>query len=141
MRPQPSQKGGSRVLPAYQGTPGRVPLLLTYVTRFQGSLSRLEVAGVSRWDLSSLNHPTAMALVPGLGLVVRDSGLAVFGGTPDGIAMACMSLLRVAWLVAVARGGLARHCQLGAEAAEPEVVALEGLGQGCPKAPNRRKVH
>ena len=45
------------------------------------------------------------AVVPGLGLVVREWGsnrLQVFG-TPDAIAMAAMSCMRVAWMVAVAR--------------------------------------
>jgi hypothetical protein len=55
--------------------------------------------------------PSALALVPGLGLVVRDVGnrgrLQVFA-TPDAIAMASMSAPRVAWMVAVARGGSRR---------------------------------
>jgi hypothetical protein len=55
--------------------------------------------------------PAALALVPGLGLVVRDVGnrgrLQVFA-TPDAIAMASMSAQRVAWMVAVARGGIRR---------------------------------
>jgi hypothetical protein len=55
--------------------------------------------------------PSALALVPGLGLVVRDVGnrgrLQVFA-TPDAIAMASMSAWRVAWMVAVARGGIRR---------------------------------
>jgi hypothetical protein len=50
--------------------------------------------------------PTALAVVPGLGLVVRDRGirgrLQVFA-TPDAIAMASMSTSRVAWMGAVAR--------------------------------------
>jgi DNA-binding beta-propeller fold protein YncE len=50
--------------------------------------------------------PTALAVVPGLGLVVREAGnrrLQVFA-TPDAIAMATMSPARVAWMAAVARG-------------------------------------
>ncbi len=49
--------------------------------------------------------PVALAVVPGLGLVVRESGnnrLQVFA-TPDAIAMAAMSCMRVAWMVSVAR--------------------------------------
>jgi hypothetical protein len=49
--------------------------------------------------------PSALAIVPGLGLVVRESGygrLQVFA-TPDAIAMAAMSCMRVAWMVSVAR--------------------------------------
>ncbi len=51
--------------------------------------------------------PTALALVPGLGLVVRDiasGGLVQVFATPDAIAMASMSVPRVAWMVAVTRG-------------------------------------
>jgi hypothetical protein len=54
--------------------------------------------------------PTALAVVPGLGLVVRErqnERLQVFA-TPDTIAMAAMSCVRVAWLVAVARAVLRR---------------------------------
>jgi hypothetical protein len=55
--------------------------------------------------------PTALAVVPGLGLVVREDGnfgrLQVFA-TPDIIAMASMSPDRVAWMTAVARGVLRR---------------------------------
>jgi hypothetical protein len=56
------------------------------------------------------NGPTALAMVLGLGLVVREHGndrLQVFV-TPDTIAMAAMSRMRVAWLVAVARAALHR---------------------------------
>jgi hypothetical protein len=50
--------------------------------------------------------PVAVALVPGVGLVVRDNGGGAlkFFTTPDALAMASMSAARVAWLVAVARG-------------------------------------
>ena len=50
--------------------------------------------------------PSALALVPGLGLVVRES----IGGRihcfvdPDAIAMSAMSACRVSWMVAVMRG-------------------------------------
>ena len=51
-------------------------------------------------------NPSALALVPGLGLVVREnSGMRLqFFATPDAIAMASMSEHRVGWMVAVARG-------------------------------------
>ncbi len=55
--------------------------------------------------------PSALAVVPGLGLVVRDSGnhrLQVFA-TPDTIAMASMSHVRVAWMYVVARGVMRRQ--------------------------------
>ena len=59
--------------------------------------------------------PTALALVPGLGLVVREFGndgrLQVFA-TPDAIAMAAMSGVRVAWMVAAARGVARRRSHL-----------------------------
>jgi hypothetical protein len=53
--------------------------------------------------------------VPGLGLVVRealnDGRLQVFA-TPDAIAMAAMTHLRVSWMVAVARAVLRRQQHL-----------------------------
>jgi hypothetical protein len=52
--------------------------------------------------------PAALAVVPGLGLVVREFGgcrLQVFA-TPDAIAMASMSPDRVAWMLVVARASL-----------------------------------
>jgi hypothetical protein len=54
----------------------------------------------------SVMGPSALALVPGLGLVVREeSGMRLqFFATPDAIAMASMSEHRVGWMVAVARG-------------------------------------
>ena len=57
-------------------------------------------------------YPSALALVPGLGLVVRDiadGGRVQVFATPDAIAMASMSALRVAWMVAVARGRVFRE--------------------------------
>jgi len=50
--------------------------------------------------------PSALAVVPGLGLVVREwenMRLQVFA-TPDAVAMAAMSHRRVAWMVGVVRG-------------------------------------
>jgi hypothetical protein len=55
--------------------------------------------------------PSALAAVPGLGLVVRElgnNGRLQFFATPDTIAMASMSASRVGWMVAVARGGALR---------------------------------
>jgi hypothetical protein len=56
--------------------------------------------------------PSALALVPGLGLLVREQGnrgrLQVFA-TRDAIAMASMSACRVAWLACTARAALHRH--------------------------------
>ena len=51
------------------------------------------------------DRPSALGLVPGTGLVVRDSyncRVQVFV-TPDAIAMAAMSTARVGWMVAVVR--------------------------------------
>jgi hypothetical protein len=48
--------------------------------------------------------PLALALVPGIGLVVKDAGRLQFFATPDVIAMASMSPARVAWMIAVTRG-------------------------------------
>jgi hypothetical protein len=56
-------------------------------------------------------YPAALAVVPGLGVVVRESWgerLQVFA-SPDAIAMAAMSHMRVAWMVAAARAGLRRR--------------------------------
>jgi hypothetical protein len=56
--------------------------------------------------------PSALALVPGLGLVVRDAasgGRVQVLASPDAIAMASMSVPRVAWMVAVARGRVFRE--------------------------------
>jgi hypothetical protein len=53
-----------------------------------------------------LDLPAALALVPGLGLVVREfgnEGQVRFFASPDTIAMASMSTSRVGWMVAVAR--------------------------------------
>ena len=64
--------------------------------------------GVGRTRLCLLRLPSALALVPDLGLVVLDyhggNGRVQFFATPDAIAMSSMSPHRVAWMVAVARG-------------------------------------
>jgi hypothetical protein len=57
--------------------------------------------------------PSALALVPGLGLLVRskrcaesarDEHRVLLFATPDAIAMASMSAARLGWMVGVARG-------------------------------------
>jgi hypothetical protein len=64
-----------------------------------------------------LSCPTALAQVPGLGLVVLDyhggGGRVQFFATPDVIAMSSMSPHRVAWMIAVARGTSFRGRALG----------------------------
>jgi hypothetical protein len=73
-----------------------------------------KVGGGSGSGDGEFDWPTALAVVPGLGLVVREWGsnrLQVFA-TPDAIAMAAMSCrvscMRVAWMVAVARAVVRR---------------------------------
>jgi hypothetical protein len=67
-------------------------------------------------------YPSALAVVPGLGLVVREWGNAgrVQGFvTPDIIAMAAMSHSRVAWMGAVARCVLRRRQRFVGEKGAP----------------------
>jgi hypothetical protein len=63
-----------------------------------------------------LEGPTALAAMPCLGLFVRETGnggrLHVYA-TPDDVAVAGMPAMRVAWIVAVVRGGAARHRHTG----------------------------
>ncbi len=62
-------------------------------------------------------YPTALAVVPALGLLVREYGnrrLQVFA-TPDAIVMAAMSPDRVAWMTAVARAGCVAEASSGRE--------------------------
>ncbi len=56
-------------------------------------------------DPGDFKDPTAMALVPGVGLAVRDSCRVQVLASPDAIAMATMGHVRVAWMGAVARAG------------------------------------
>jgi hypothetical protein len=63
--------------------------------------------------------PSALALVPGLGLVVRDLAHVQYFTTPDTIAMASMSPCRVAWMVAVSRGLLRRRSTVAASPLQP----------------------
>jgi hypothetical protein len=71
--------------------------------------------------------PSSLAVVPGLGLVVRELGnngrsntgrLQVFA-TPDAIAMAAMSVMRVTWMGAVARAVLRRRQHFQGEKGGP----------------------
>jgi hypothetical protein len=70
-----------------------------------GGAGRARLGRKGRGDGEFID-PSALALVPGLGLVVReDSGQRLqFFATPDAIAMASMSEHRAGWMVAVARG-------------------------------------
>jgi hypothetical protein len=93
------------------------------------------------------NHgPTALALVPGLGLVVRESGnggrLQVFT-VYDTVAMASMSVSRVAWMAAVARGIALRWApEQGAaqEVVVDEEVARRRAVEQAEEATRRRAV-
>jgi hypothetical protein len=63
--------------------------------------------------------PSALALVPDLGLAVREvenNGRLQFFATPDAIAMASMSAVRVAWLACVARAMTHRRGRLALSA-------------------------
>jgi hypothetical protein len=75
-------------------------------------------------------YPSALALVPGLGLVVQDlarDGHMQFFATPDAIAMASMSPFRVAWVAAVARA-VARRRVTANEGAKPRRVRAKSGG-------------
>ena len=64
-----------------------------------------------------LYGPAALALVPGLGLIVRDcwnSRLQVFS-TPDMLAMRAMSAIRVGWMTSTYRAAVNRLFLLGAK--------------------------
>jgi hypothetical protein len=60
----------------------------------------------SREFESDFNLTTALALLPGLGPVVRHATGVQFFATPYAVAMAAMSFCKVAWMVAVCRGGM-----------------------------------
>jgi hypothetical protein len=72
-----------------------------------GGVGRASLGKGGRGD-GEFFAPSALALVPGLGLVVRDRTRLQFFATPDAIAQASMSACRVAWLGAVARCVVAR---------------------------------
>ena len=63
-------------------------------------------------EVGSLTALLLVVLIPGVGLVVRETGnsgrLQVFA-TPAALAMAAMSPHRVGWLVGVVRGVLLRE--------------------------------
>jgi hypothetical protein len=72
-----------------------------------GGVVRARLGGVEFEEGSGdgeFAQPSALALVPDLGLVVRDDEQCQVFATPDTIAMASMSASRVGWMVAVARG-------------------------------------
>jgi hypothetical protein len=76
-----------------------------------GGVGRARLGKYGSGD-GEFNLPSALALVPGLGLVVRENGnggQVQFFATPAAIAMASMSPCRVAWMVAVSRGLLRRR--------------------------------
>ena len=75
-----------------------------------GGVGRARLGKWGTWD-GEFMWPSALALVPGLGLVVREldnGGRVQVFVTPDAIAMASMSARRVAWMVAVVRGVVRR---------------------------------
>lgn len=79
-------------------------------------------------------YPSNLALVPGVGLLVRDVGhglgrLQVFASVDD-IAMASMSRDRMAWLVAVARGIV----RCGTSSRPPTVTNIATKGDGAASA-------
>jgi len=65
------------------------------------------VARRRKFDLEF--SPLALATVPRLGLAVRHRRGVQFFATPDAVAVASMSLAKVAWMVAVCRG-VSRRC-------------------------------
>jgi hypothetical protein len=77
-----------------------------------GGVGRARLGRYGSGD-GEFSWPSALALVPDLGLVVREFGnggrLQVFA-TPDTIAMASMSAARVGWMVGVARSITHRWC-------------------------------
>jgi hypothetical protein len=84
-----------------------------------GDMDRGGRASLGRWGGrdGEFVSPTALAMVPGLGLVVREygnGGRVQFFATPDTIAMVSMSPCRVAWMVAVSRGLLHRRSTVAA---------------------------
>jgi len=95
----------SRVVPldveecAIDGDDGRAGVVVCH----SGGLVAVVDAVVRRIDLDFNCH--ALARIPGVGLVVRhDTGVQFFA-TPDAVAMASMSLWKVAWMTAVCRVG------------------------------------
>jgi len=54
--------------------------------------------------------PSAVAFVPGLGLIVREhgNGRVQLFATPDAVAMAAMSVMRTTWMATVLRFAITR---------------------------------
>ncbi len=90
-----------------------------------------KAGGRAGGDDGEFSVPTALTVVPGLGLVVREAfsqRLQVLA-TPDTIAMAAMSPSRVAWMAVVLRAQLVRevgNCRLQAFAT-PGVIATAAI--------------
>ncbi len=92
---------------------------------FTNSVKFIKDEGIAEHDedtLGSFGHelgyfhwPSVVAIVPDLGIVVREKGnecrVQVFAAQ-DTMAMRTMSKTRVAWMVAVARGTFFLHCHV-----------------------------
>ena len=92
--------------------------------------------GASGWEIGEFTVLNCMTLVPGLGLVTREllnNGRVQVFATPDVVAMGAMSHMRVAWMVAVARGVASR-------AAKATTAATAATSEGLWKkrSPGRR---
>ncbi len=76
---------------------------------FGGLAAVSDDAGPRRREFNTGYHCSAVAVVPGLGLLVvrHDTGVH-FLATPDAVAMAAMSSCKVAWMVAVCRAAILR---------------------------------
>ena len=86
-----------------------VACALSHTVEFVGDGGRSflgKAGGGHGFEDGEFSHPYALALVPGIGLVVRESGnggrLQVFS-TPDMVAMRRMAPIRVSWMAAAAR--------------------------------------
>ena len=66
------------------------------------------ISGMGRKD-GEFSNPTALALVPGLGLIVREFDRLQVFSTPDILAMQCMSASRVGWMTATYRAVIKRQ--------------------------------
>jgi hypothetical protein len=73
--------------------------------RFVGGASDQSCLGKTGHRDGEFKFPSALAFVPGLGLVVRErdnGGRVQFFATPDVVAMASMSAIRTSWMMTVA---------------------------------------
>jgi hypothetical protein len=77
-----------------------------------------------------LSCPSSLATVPGLGLVVLDYEHLIVFATPDAVAMASMSHVRVGWMGAVL-WRQAAHTQPEDSASAARGAAREGYGSGA----------